>query len=113
MLKIKSGEYGARLTPLSAAVAVFMIVDHAMVHESLDYDLSGGIEGEHIPGSIHFLGLAWDFTVRNSFVPDRGERMRKLVADNLGDDFDVEWKPEKARLHVEFQPKRSFGRLGP
>jgi hypothetical protein len=114
MLKIKDGLFGARLTPFSAAAAVFMIVDEAMTFEGFggDYELTSGIEGEHVPGSIHFFGLAWDYTIRKTVIGDRAERMRSRAAENLGDDFDVIYNAEKRRLHVEFQPKRSYGRLG-
>jgi len=123
MLKIKKGRYGTRLDPVTAKVVAFMIVDQAMEKEGLVYEVSSGLEGEHMPGSLHYIGNAWDWTVRSwvSITIERGSlsgtigaRLKRMVADvrnRVGDDFDVVWKPTKKRLHLEFQPKKSFGRL--
>jgi hypothetical protein len=78
----------------------------------LEYEISGGLEGEHMPGSLHFSGNALDWTVRNHTPSQSIEDMSLRVKDHLGGDFDVVLKSEKMRLHVEFQPKQSYGRLG-
>lgn len=112
MLKIKKGRYGARLDPMTAKVVAFMVVDQAMENQGLEYELTSGAEGEHMPGSLHFVFLAWDWTVRTrSPLRTQLDKMVADVKDRLGDDFDVVWKAKAKRLHVEFQPKKSFGRL--
>ena len=84
-----------------------------MDYHVLTYEMSSALEGEHMPGSLHFVGLAYDWTVREEITELIGADIRQRVKDNLGDDFDVLWDQEDRRLHVEFQPKRSYGRLGP
>lgn len=111
MLKIKDGPYGARLSPVAAIVAMFIVVDQAMNELGLTYELTSGLEGEHMPGSLHYVGMAHDWTVRTSspYPHSRENELHTLVTLNLGQDFDVVWKADKRRLHVEYQPKTSLG----
>ena len=112
MFRIKIGRFGARVSPLAAIAAMFIVVKEVMDFHGLDYEMSSALEGEHMPGSLHFVGLAYDWTVRENITDLIGNDILQRVKENLGDDFDVIWKQDVRRLHVEFQPKRSFGRLG-
>ncbi len=113
MIRVKGGPYGARLHGLTTPMLVAVIVvDQCMEEYGLEYEISGGLEGEHMPGSLHFSGNALDWTVRNRSPSQSIEDMSLRVKDNLGDDFDVILKFKEMRLHVEFQPKLSYGRLG-
>ncbi len=112
MFRIKSGPYGARLSPLAAIAAMFIVVKEVMDYHGLDYEMSSAMEGEHMPGSLHFVGMAYDWTVREEITELIGNDISRRVKENLGDDFDIIWKQSSRRLHIEFQPKRSFGRLG-
>lgn len=113
MLKIKAGAFGARLNPVAAVSAMLIVVDQVMTELGFDYELTSGIEGEHMPGSLHYIGLAYDWTIRNPRGVISKDTLQNQVRDRLGDDFDVVWIADKYRLHVEYQPKRSYGRLGP
>lgn len=111
-MRIKKGKYGARVDRVTAAVMVVVIVKEVMDEMDLDYELTSQLEGEHMPGSLHFVGLAWDWTVRSSIiVPSVGLALRDTLKKRLADDFDVVWKKNKKQLHIEFQPKRSLGKL--
>lgn len=112
MFRIKGGPYGARLSPLAAIAAMFIVVKEVMDFHGLSYEMSSALEGEHMPGSLHFVGLAYDWTVREDITDLIGADIQQRCKENLGDDFDVIWKQVHRRLHIEFQPKRSFGRLG-
>lgn len=115
MLRIKKGRWGARVDPVTARTLFFLILKEVMdKYQVKIYEVSGGLEGEHDPGSLHFVGLAWDISIRSPgpVIVDRWDRMFKELKFNLGDDFDVvSYYPGSLRLHGEFQPKRSFGKL--
>ncbi len=75
--------------------------------------LTSGRDGRHMPGSLHYEDLAWDFRLMN--LP---EKIRNPAVDKIRDilnvknqDYDViiesanglEW------LHIEYQPKNKTG----
>lgn len=111
MLQIKGGAYGARLSEAAALAAMMIIVDQAMTKLELTYELSSGIEGAHMIGSLHFIGHALDFTVRSTIQPKQSALLLADVKARLADDFDVTWTKAKALLHVEWQPKKPIGKL--
>jgi hypothetical protein len=112
MLRIKRGPYGARLGREMALASMMMVVDQAMSEAGFDYEISSGLEGQHMEGSLHYKGEAADWVVRSHIPGNRGASMAERVEERLNEDFDVIWHEEKKVLHVEWQPKSSFGKLG-
>ena len=113
MLRLKGGPYGVRLHGLSTPMLIAVIVvKEWMDFYGLRYEISGGSEGEHMVASLHFTGNALDWSVRDRQPSQTIEDMFLRVQENLADDFDVTLNYPKMRLHVEFQPKTSYGRLG-
>lgn len=110
-MRIKKGKYGARVDRNTAAAMVVVIVKEVMDAFNVDYELSSMLEGEHMKGSLHFVGLAWDWSIRSRISRAVGEDIHLRLMDNLGDDFDVAYTQTKKLYHVEFQPKRSMGKL--
>jgi len=92
-------------------VIAVMVVDQWMENFSFEYEITGGIEGEHMTGSMHFKGDALDWTIRNHTPSQSVKDLFLRVRDSLGEDFDVILNYEKLRLHIEFEPKTSYGRL--
>jgi len=112
MLKVKSGRYGARLGREMAIWAMMTTCKEGLEEAGLKYEISSGLEGEHMRGSFHYKGEACDWAVRSVVVGDKGKIMAAKISLRLGDDFDIIWNVKKKVLHSEWQPKRSFGKLG-
>ena len=111
MLSIKSGPYGARLMPPMAIMFLGLILKEVMDEYDAEAEVSGGIEGEHQVGSLHYIGHAVDVAVRNNKPKDTLKLIFEALNSRLGDDFDVVPYYDNAVFHVEFQPKKPFGRL--
>lgn len=70
--------------------------------------LTGGLEGTHKQGSLHYVGLAEDFDFIHiekdrPATEEEGRALRGACKLRLGPHYDVLW--EAGHLHVEFQPK--------
>lgn len=61
-------------------------------------EITSVMDGEHMPGSLHYVGCAFDFT-HGSMTETRCNALREA----LGPQFDVVM--EIGHIHVEFQPK--------
>lgn len=70
-----------------------------------DYDVSpvitSGTDGRHMPESLHYVGLAFDFRTRHVQPDDRIPLTAALQA-GLGEAFDVVL--ESDHIHVEYDP---------
>ena len=96
-------------------MAIWAMMDcckEAIEEAGFDYEISSGIEGEHMVGSLHYIGNAVDWAIRSLVVGNQGTSMANRIADRLGDDFDIIWNEQKKVLHSEWQPKESYGKLG-
>jgi len=83
---------------------------------SYDFWITSGLEGVHGKGSLHPLGLASDFRVRDPGPSGDGsdglwniplkERqvMAREIGDRAGENYDVVLKPD--HIHMEYQPDR-------
>ncbi len=111
MLRLKSGRYGARLSEIQAICAMMIIVDEVLWEMLLDHELSSGIEGEHMIGSLHPPGHALDFALRGEFTHTSARAARDLIKKRLADDFDVLYNSKKRVIHVEWQMKKPLGKL--
>jgi hypothetical protein len=72
----------------------------------LDAVITAGLDGKHSPGSLHYVGLAFDLRTNNIPAADR-EPVRAEIKDALGDDYDV--VIEGDHIHIECQPKKPYG----
>ena len=94
-----------------ALLAVIVANDVCRDH-SYDCQLSGGIEGIHSRTSLHYAGLAFDFTVGG--IPNGAialveyQRITNKLATALGPDYDVLLETTRLHIHVEYQPKRGY-----
>jgi len=69
--------------------------------------ITSGLDGVHSHGSLHYVGKAVD--ARRVDWPefndvDLAARQRTLIANQIGDDFDVIVEP--THIHIEYDPKR-------
>ncbi|MEE9366971.1 MAG: hypothetical protein V3W44_09815, partial [Dehalococcoidales bacterium] len=110
MLKIKSGRYGARLSEIQAICAMMMVVNEVLKDLGIGYELSSGIEGEHMIKSLHPCGHALDFALRHN-INGLGKAARDAINERLGEDFDVTYNIKKRVIHAEWQMKRPLGKL--
>ena len=101
-MRLKTGVrvFGLR----SEIILALMIAEGIWQKYSAELVITGGIEGKHSRGSIHYSGGAVDLRTRE--LSDA-----KMATDELrsalGDDYDVIL--ESDHCHVEFQPKGYYG----
>lgn len=69
-------------------------LDKLWIAHGLTLVVTSGMDGKHMPGSLHYQGLAADIR-----FPLRDE-----IKAALGPDWDVVW--EKDHVHVEYDPKQ-------
>jgi hypothetical protein len=112
MVRIKKGPYGARLERTMAIWAMMDVCKQAIEQMGFDYEISSGIEGEHMIASLHWIGNACDWAIRSPVFGNQGSSLALRCNDHLGDDFDILWNDQKKILHSEWQPKTSYGKLG-
>lgn len=82
------------------AIAVAATFDHRITITSVT-------DGEHMRGSLHYVGAAFDFVLDP--WPDMATRQRiaETLGLALGREFDVVLA--NSHFHVEFQPKTPLG----
>jgi uncharacterized protein YcbK (DUF882 family) len=99
-MKLKSGASlkGVQWEMFEAAIKVEAAFN-AYGHECT---ITSGSDGQHMPRSLHYKGLAMDFRIRDVPVSQR-YKIVKSAKSRLGTDFDVVL--EKDHLHVELDPK--------
>lgn len=84
---------------MMAAVPIICRVFHAFDSPAL---CTSGLEGEHDPASLHYVGCAMDWRIW--YVDDAAlEELVKALQEDLGPDYDVVL--EATHIHVEFDPK--------
>lgn len=87
---------GVQLRGLSTQVLLAM--------QAADWLLEGNMvvtsvsEGKHSPGSLHYVGLAFDMR-----LPGEPHDFVDQLQECLGEEFDV--VIERDHIHVEYQPK--------
>lgn len=111
MLTIKSGPSGCRIAglQLQAWIAVH-IAEQVYAARKLDLIWTCGTDSKHMPGSLHFVGLAVDLGMPPAALAPG------IMADlkaRLGDDYDVVEEAGATggpHIHIEFQPKRAINK---
>lgn len=67
--------------------------------------LTAAIDGTHMPGSLHYVGCAVDFRIRD--IPEaQREPLRATIARRLTADYDVVLEGD--HFHIEYQPKQPY-----
>lgn len=95
------------------AIYCMMSVCKQVIEEAgFDYEISSGLEGEHMIGSLHYIGDACDWAIRSTINTYQGNQIALRCNDQLNEDFDILWNDQKKVLHSEWQPKHSYGKLG-
>jgi hypothetical protein len=104
MIRLKAGSTGARIAGLrTEALAGIMVAASVYADHGQPFVWTAGVDSKHMPGSLHYVGLAVDIG------PPATNVKTVLLADlrlALGDDFDV--VEEGDHVHIEFQPKRGM-----
>ncbi len=101
MLNIKPGVRLAGVRPeLLIAIIAAERVCAAAGH---DLTITAGVDGRHMPASLHYAGAAFDLRTRDLAAEDVPKIVEHLKAC-LADDFDV--VIENDHIHVEYQPKQ-------
>jgi hypothetical protein len=93
---------GASLRGLRVeALLAFMVASSVMADMQLpDCVLTCATDSQHMPGSLHYVGLAID--IRTAGVPEPLKLVARLRTA-LNQEFDVVL--ESDHIHIEFQPK--------
>jgi hypothetical protein len=94
---------GVRIRGLrSEAWFAFYAADEVYKEYGAEAVMTGGLEGKHSRGSIHYSGGAIDLRT-NNVNKRHWEIIRDKIKERIGADFDVIL--EKDHMHVEYQPK--------
>lgn len=103
MVRIK---HDVDLRRIQAPMAVALVVAASVYSElgNVDTLVTSGAEGQHMAGSLHYVGLALDLRLPS---PATVARVVALLKDALGPQYDVVL--EKDHIHVEFDPKTTTG----
>lgn len=101
MIHLKEGVRLIGLTPpMTLAIVIVAGVYEREGHELV---VTSVTDGEHMRGSLHYVGAAGDFRVTEDMD---GEDLRNRIAEALGADFDVVLEGD--HIHVEWQPKEAY-----
>lgn len=100
-MRLKQGVSLAGLKP--EALAGMMLADEVFKAAAIDCVVTSGTEGKHSPGSLHYVGLAFDLRSRALYSLLDG--VVQDLKGALGAEFDVVVAP--THIHIEFQPKKN------
>ncbi|RJP44511.1 hypothetical protein C4587_01870 [Candidatus Parcubacteria bacterium] len=110
-MKIKEGVRLAGIRP-EMLLALFIWAEICREY-GIEAEITGGMEGVHSPGSLHYVFLANDVSRKE---PDRIGKTQEMVSKlrfNLNastvpgkGDYDVVL--EGTHIHIEFQPKKDY-----
>jgi len=103
MLSIKPNVRITNLSP-QMVLAAFVWYDACIDVGVLDATITSGNDSTHSADSLHYIGHALDFRIRD--IPEA--ILPKIIArvkEALGPDFDV--VEEGNHVHIEYQPKNA------
>jgi len=87
---------GVQMRTLQTQTLLAMLAADFLLHGELV--VTAVSDGAHSPGSLHYVGYAFDCR-----LPEHPDSFVKELRLRLGQEFDV--VPEKDHVHVEYQPK--------
>ena len=91
---------GVRVHGLRGEMVIALVIaDQLYWEKDEELVVTSAMEGEHMRGSLHYVGLAADLRLPET----NSHSLRGELAARLGSDYDVVLEPE--HIHVEFQPK--------
>jgi len=85
------------------AVYGLMIVREVFREHSREMVVTSGTDGKHSPGSLHYIGQAFDLRSRHIPQPDLDTIVTRC-RERLPGSFDVVL--ESDHIHIEHQPKK-------
>ena len=80
-----------------------MLAGEVYEANGLDLVWAAALDSKHMPGSLHYVGLAVDVGLPPE---DRKSAIEKELRSALGEDYDL--VVEGDHWHIEFQPKRGI-----
>lgn len=92
---------GVKLHPATVWSVAMPIIFQIYTDFGVTPVITSGMDGKHMPGSLHFGGLAFDFRTRHVGAAELPQLVAQIT-EALGDEFDVVL--ESDHLHVEFDP---------
>lgn len=96
---------GVRIGNPDLAMAIAVMTAYSIYHRyGVPLVLTSIMDGRHSVGSLHYVGHAVDFRIRNFKRPEQVKAAHKELREALGEDFDVVL--ESDHIHLEYQPKR-------
>ncbi len=98
-MTFKQGVSIAGLRP--EALAGMFIADSVFNNIQVSLVITSACDGSHSPGSLHYVGLAFDIRSRN--LENLLDSTVRTLREALGAEFDV--VVEEDHIHIEFQPK--------
>jgi hypothetical protein len=102
MIRLKAGPTGARIAGLQVeALTAIVIAGSVYSAHGLDLVWTAATDSKHMPGSLHYVGLAVDIGMPATAARAQIESELRTA---LADDFDL--VVEGDHWHIEFQPKR-------
>ena len=87
-------------------VCTFTILNQLSEEYELDFILTSGIDRNHMRNSLHYAGMAVDFTwagYDRAIGKNRGSYIASRLKARLGTNYDV--CVENDHIHIEFQQK--------
>lgn len=111
MLRIKSGPTGCRIAGVQPQMHTAAFIA-SQVYEQFGQECvwTCGTDSKHMPGSLHYVGLAIDIAMPSEST--KASIIAKLKVQ-LGDDYDVVEEASAVggpHIHVEFQPKTAINK---
>ncbi len=106
MLAIKAG---AKLAGLKTEILVgLLIVEKVIESYGFDTTITEGTGGEHMPNSLHYVGLAVDIRSKNLNLPLTKASVIAEAKLSLGDEYGFILENEglpNEHYHLQFKPK--------
>ena len=105
MMEIKPGVSVRGLQP--EMLLALMIADEKLKDRGFVRVLTSGTEGEHGPGSLHYVGLAGDLRTGTGGIlrPDARKLTNEIRKALGGDNSEYDVVCESNHIHIEYQPK--------
>lgn len=94
---------GVRLSETMAIWAMLTTAKEVVEDLGVEFVLTSGTDGAHMPRSLHRKGRAIDFRTRK-MLRNAKHRCAQEIRRRLGDSFDV--VIETDHIHLEFDPKK-------
>lgn len=92
---------GVKLHPATVWAVAIPVIFEVFRGFEVTPVITSGIDGHHMPGSLHYVGQAFDFRTRHVPAGDQAALVAHLK-DALGEEFDVVL--ESSHVHIEWDP---------